>query len=115
MLLVLRAYLQNAGSQCVRLRLFVDAIRGISAACVLCLGCGDSESGITSDWNGAQAVHVVRSDRPQRDPDLRIFAVRDGSDVCSLFDKAQDRELLGVDYLGSTCRTCMPARMSCRG
>lgn len=101
MLLVPRTCLQNDGSQYVRIKLFLDAILGISAGCVLCLGCGESARGVSSDWNGAQAVHVVGSDHPPpSEQHLRILAVQDEANPCSRFQKARDFELFGVDYLG---------------
>lgn len=82
-------------------RTYLDAILSVSAGCVLCLGCADSQQGALSGWNGAQAIHDVGfDDPPPSEQHLRIVAMQDTPNVCSFLEEVRDREQFGVDYLG---------------
>lgn len=92
----------------VQLDVLVAASLSVSAGGVLCLGCGDSERGVSSDWSGAPAIHYIQSDDPSPSKHLRIFAMHHEPDLCSFLQTAREDESFGLDYLGIYLRDVRP-------
>jgi hypothetical protein len=81
----------------------------VSIGCVLCLACGDSERGTSSDWDHAHAVQQLRfDDPPPSEPHLRIVATLEQPNECSLFEKAEVGDPLALPYLAIYVRDVRP-------